>query len=365
MKILIVNPIIYTSEKSPVKKVKSIKDSMIYNLSLAFKKCGHEVVLVAADDYMPIEKEDYDVNIIFLKTRFKKIFKPNCIPLLCGLKKYLKRNKFDMIISSEVFSINSLYLSIKHKNNTVIWHELAKHNNIMKKIPSKIWYNCIAKIFFKNTRIIPRSKNAYDFISKYCNNVSKDFIDHGVDLEKFKFCEEKEKYFVVLSQLIKRKRIDGIIEAFYNLNNKDYKLFIIGDGEEKQNLEYLIKKYNIEDRVIFKGFMKHEDAMPIVASATAMLINTEKDNNMVSVVESIALGTPIVITNIPYNSFYIKNNKLGIVTQKIEKDDLLNIIEKNKEYVENCKEYRNKISNEYHVEQFMQEYKLLKSRREE
>jgi len=100
VKILIVNPIIYTSEKSPVKKVKSIKDSMIYNLALAFKKCGHEIVLIAADDYMPIEKEDYEVDIIFLKTRFKRIFKPNCIPLLCGLKKYLKRNKFDMIIGN-------------------------------------------------------------------------------------------------------------------------------------------------------------------------------------------------------------------------------------------------------------------------
>lgn len=363
MKILIVNPILYTSEKSPVKKVKSIKDSMIYNLALAFKKCGHEVVLIAADDYMPIEKEDYEVNIIFLKTRFKKIFKPNCIPVLCGLGKYLKNNKFDMIISSEVFSINSLFLSIRYKNNTVIWHELAKHNNIMKKIPSKIWYNFIVKIFFKNTRIIPRSKNAYDFISKYCNNVSREFIDHGVDLEKFNFCKEKEKHFVVLSQLIKRKRIDGIIKAFYDLNNDEYKLFIIGDGDERQNLEELIKKYKLEDRVIFKGFMKHEDAMPIVATSTAMLINTEKDNNMVSVVESIALGTPIVITDIPYNSFYIKNSELGIVTKKIERDDLLRIIDYNKEYVENCKKYRYKISNDYHIEQFTQEYKILKDRR--
>ena len=53
MKVLIVNPILYTSEKSPVKKVQSIKDTMIYNLCLAFKKQNHEVTLVAADYFKP------------------------------------------------------------------------------------------------------------------------------------------------------------------------------------------------------------------------------------------------------------------------------------------------------------------------
>lgn len=366
MKILVINPILYTSETSNVKSVKTIKDTMIYNMCLALKNNGHEPVLIAAADYKPAEKEEYDFDIVFLETKIKKLFKPNCFPLLSGLKKYLKENAgmFDFIISSEVFSMSSLYVSITNKSKTIIWHELAKHNNILKKIPSKIWYNVIARIFFHNTRIVPRSKNAYDFIHKYCNNVSIEYIDHGVDLEKFNFTKkQKENQFIVLSQLIQRKRIDGIINIFKDfLDNVDktYKLFIVGNGEEEKNLKKLVDDLKINDNVIFKGFMTHNEVIPLMASSKAMLINTEKDNNMVSIVESIATCTPIVTTDVPYNTDYIKKYNLGIAKEKIEYTDLKEVIDRNEWYVNNCREYREKISNNYHVNQFLEEYKKLK-----
>ena len=57
--------------------------------------------------------------------------------------------------------------------------------------------------------------------SKYCNNVSKEYIDHGVNLEEFNLTTDKrKKQFVVLSQLIKRKRIDGIIDVFADFVKK-------------------------------------------------------------------------------------------------------------------------------------------------
>ena len=40
MKVLIVNPILYTNENRNIKKVNTIKDTMIYDLCLAFKKRG-------------------------------------------------------------------------------------------------------------------------------------------------------------------------------------------------------------------------------------------------------------------------------------------------------------------------------------
>ncbi len=362
MKILMINPILYTSESSPVKKVSSIKDTMIYNLCIAFKNAGHDIVLIAAEDFKPTNIEDYDFEIKFLRTKFKKIFKPHCLPFLGGLGKYLKSNKFDLIITSEVFSINSLYLSIKYKKNTLVWHELAKHNNIMKKIPSKIWYNIIARLFFRKTRVVARSINSQEFIKRYCDNVSEKYIDHGVDLKKFIYSEQKDKYFVVLSQLINRKRIDGIINAFCKLNNKNYRLIIIGDGEEKEKLIELSKKNNMTDNIEFKGHLSHKDVIPILRFAMAMLVNTEKDNNMVSIVESIALCTPVVTTNVPYNSVYIKNNNLGIVVKdSIKSEDLQNVIIKNKDFVKNCKIYRNKISNKEKVKQFINEYNIMKN----
>lgn len=90
MKIIVINPILYTSENSNIKKIKSIKDTMIYNLCLEMQRQGHEPVLIAAKDYKPYENEKYNFKIVFLDTLFHRIFKPNCFPLMKGLGKVLK-----------------------------------------------------------------------------------------------------------------------------------------------------------------------------------------------------------------------------------------------------------------------------------
>ena len=46
MKILVINPIMYTSETRDVKKAVSIKDTMMYDFCLAFHEIGHSVTLV-------------------------------------------------------------------------------------------------------------------------------------------------------------------------------------------------------------------------------------------------------------------------------------------------------------------------------
>ena len=54
MKVLIVNPILYTNENRNIKKVNTIKDTMIYDLCLAFKKKGCDVTLAASDLYLSL-----------------------------------------------------------------------------------------------------------------------------------------------------------------------------------------------------------------------------------------------------------------------------------------------------------------------
>ncbi len=43
MKVLVINPIMYTSETKNIKRALSIKDTMMYDLCLAFHEMGHSV----------------------------------------------------------------------------------------------------------------------------------------------------------------------------------------------------------------------------------------------------------------------------------------------------------------------------------
>lgn len=363
MKVLIVNPILYTSETREIKKVESIKDTMIYDLCLGFKKCGYDVTLAAAEDYKPSSSEDYPFEIIWMETKLKSICIPNALPYCPAIKSIAKSGNYDLIISSEVFSLNTLNLCIHSKKNLIVWHELAKHNKMMHSIPSKIWYGIIAKIFFRNAYIVPRSVEAKEFISQFCNRVSDTIVDHGVNLDKFTLETEKDNYFVVSSQLIARKRIDKIINAFNNYIKKydsTAKLYIMGDGDEKEKLEAQTKSLNITDSVIFTGKMPHSQLIEKLKGAMAMLVYTEKDNNMVSIVESIAVGTPVITTYVPYNASYIKANSLGMVDDNWDENTLYEIRNNNNSYIQSCANYRNSLSTESKAITFVQLSKNLK-----
>ena len=52
--VLIINPILYTSETNKIPRTDSIKDTMIYALCMGFVRNGHNVTLIAAQDYAPM-----------------------------------------------------------------------------------------------------------------------------------------------------------------------------------------------------------------------------------------------------------------------------------------------------------------------
>ena len=358
MKVLISNLILFTSETRQIKKVESIKETMIYNLCLAFKNEGHDVTLLAAEDYKPTQNEEYPFNIIWAKSKYKKVFMP-CVFPYCPETKKIAKDDYDLIISSEVISMSSLMLAKRAKDHTIIWQELSSHNKICNGLVSKFWYNIIAKIYFKDVVIVPRSNQAREFISQFCNKVVDETIDHGVNSEIFKPNTDKENFFAVCSRLVKLKHIDKTIKVFNKYIKKYYndsKLYIMGDGDCEEKLKVLVNKLQINDNVIFTGRLFHKEMVKILSKAKAMLIYTSRDNNMLSITESIALATPVITTTTPNQSTYIESEKLGIVNNEWNEDDLYEISLNNDKYVNNCLEYSKTTPFEYKVNQFVNIY---------
>lgn len=359
MRILLINPILYTSETDVIPKVKSIKDTMIYTMCLGFMENGDVPVLIAASDYKPETEEEYPFEIVWMDTALKKVCKPRCLPWMPELGAYIREHKaeIDGIITSEIFSLCSLTAAWKMPEKTIVWHELGAHNKMMHYIPSKVWYHIVARLFFRKTVVVARSEKARGFIGRYCPQVRERIIDHGVNVRRIKAEAAKSDRFVVVSQLIGRKRIDKIIEAFADFikqggERKDYILDMIGNGDKERELKKLSESLGIQGNVDFHGRLPHEEMAPIMAKAKAMLVYTEKDNSMVSIVESIAAGTPVVTTPVPFNAAYIEKENLGIVKEGWGKEELNRVCAQNGEFVKNCMAYREKLSAAYGARQF-------------
>lgn len=359
-RILIINPILYTSETNQIPRVQSIKDTMIYTLCLGFLKNRQQVTLVAARDYRPEKEETYDFPVVWMDTVMRRVFQPRCFPYMPKLRGYLRKHtEYDYIISSEMFATWSYTVSRVCPGKAVIWHELAKHNNMLHQMPSRLWYGLVARFLMRKVVVIPRSKAAADFIGHFSGNVSGTVIDHGVDIEKIVPVQasSRKSQFVAVSQLIGRKRIDRTIDSFarfWNKGHQEYRLYIIGRGELERELKAQVKRLGMEENIIFYGQLTHDKLLPLVAQSKALLVSTEKDNNMVSIVESIAAGTPVVTTPVPYNAYYIRKEKLGIVKAGWNEETLQEICADYAMYAQNCVRYREKLSNVYCAGQFME-----------
>ena len=66
------------------------------------------------------------------------------------------------------------------------------------------------------------------------------------------------------------------------------------------------------------------------------------------------VGTPIVTTDVPLNSTYIKDYRLGIAKKQWNKSDLNDVVSNSEMYIENCMKYRYKLSTKQRVEQFLE-----------
>ncbi len=357
-KVLVINPILYTAEHNRIPQVCSIKDTMIYTMCRGFLEAGCEVTLIAAKDYHPIKEETYPFPVLWFGTVWHKLFQPRCFPYMPALRRFLREHKeYDMIVSSEVFASWSYTAARLYPDKTLVWHELAAHNHMLHQLPSKFWYRFVARLLMRRAKVVPRSAAAASFIGQFMPRVAQTCIDHGVDLAKFPLPDVRDKadQFVVVSQLIARKQIERTIEAFAGFvrqGNAGYRLCIIGQGEEEERLKGLVGKLRLEDQTVFYGQMSHAELMPIVARSKALLVSTRKDNNMVSIVESIALGTPVLTTSVPYNAAYIREQELGIVEDAWGADALARIVAHNERYVDNCVRYREQLSNVSCAERF-------------
>ena len=124
----------------------------------------------------------------------------------------------------------------------------------------------------------------------------------------------KDKYILSCSRLDKNKDIESLILAFKCIKNKiDEKLYIIGDGPERHNLENLVKELRLEDRIVFLGtkvnpyiWMKNSD----------LFVHSSKEEGFGMVlVEALINECVVVATDCPVGPREILDNgKYGILT---------------------------------------------------
>lgn len=247
---------------------------------------------------------------------------------MIGAARHMKAQNISFDIIHHVTFVNdwlpSLFSLLKNRNNKFIWGPIGSHDPIDSKFLDGGRRKNIEKIrillqlFFRN--IDPAfyfCKAKADCIIGINENVrnklnlgdNKFFVAEpaiGMKqsvVEKIKLAEEKSDTFLVVSVgrllYIKNFKLTLLVFAKFLKNNPDISnvtLQIIGDGEDRRDLESLVKKLNIVKHVEFVGKVSLNEVQERFAQADIFLFPTLENAGFV-IIEAMSHSLPVLAMN--------------------------------------------------------------------
>lgn len=139
----------------------------------------------------------------------------------------------------------------------------------------------------------------------------EDIVDVHYDAKKINL--------VTTGKLIKVKGFDRLIRIVRRLLDSKLlvHLYIVGSGEEKTNLEELIKNLGLQEDVTLVGFK--ENPYKYVKNADLFVCSSIREGFSTAVTEALIVGTAVISTNCSGTEELLgENNEYGVITDNNE-----------------------------------------------
>ncbi|WP_336001802.1 glycosyltransferase family 4 protein [Halorientalis halophila] len=134
-------------------------------------------------------------------------------------------------------------------------------------------------------------------------------IPNGVDLAEIRRAREVTPPDLpdgplvgTASRLVPHKQVHELLRAARRLEDSDVdaKFVVVGDGPERERLEGLAERLEIRDRVLFTGFLPtRAEVHAVMDRLDVFAFPTCSEGFGVAVAEAMALGTTVVVNDIP------------------------------------------------------------------
>ncbi|MGC8257709.1 glycosyltransferase [Leuconostoc mesenteroides subsp. jonggajibkimchii] len=140
------------------------------------------------------------------------------------------------------------------------------------------------------------------------------------------------RHIGVVTRLVQGKRVDEAIKAFALITEKypNYTFDVYGSGDEESELKELVKQLGLEERVRFMGYVSDTDTVYQKLDFTVM--TSEHEGFALSVLESIANGTPVISYPVKYGPSSIIDGIAGRVTNTRNVNELADLMKKEIEH---------------------------------
>lgn len=303
-------------------------ERVVCNLANYLSDKGIEVQILTLGDDEPTYSLKKEINRISLpKKKDRTFFFGKLIKRLIRLLFFIRNNKTDVyVVFLPVTTILMLFFKFMIKC-PVVASERAfpsvysfRKQKMLQRLAhladgwvfqtqsQEKWYGC----YIKNVPrvIIP-------------NAINEEFLDAAYD-------GVKEKIVISTGRLTKQKNHALLINSFAQVLKKipNYKLYIYGDGPEKNNLEELIFLLGLQHNIFLPGYST--EIKKIMRKASLFVLSSDFEGMPNALMEAMALGIPCISTDCDGGGAksLIENGVNGLLVPKQNEKSMSEAIEK-------------------------------------
>lgn len=338
------------------------ENDMERNVFLKYLPKNINVQFIKTEEMVSLrEKVSKKRKNIFWKIVYLFLINYERIYMKHWLKKFNDKNTFDLIIDFDMslgkyiqlldgIKLGWVHFSLKfkkqNKNKSIRFEKRLKKYNKIITICDEMKEEALNLYGLSNEKV-ERLYNPFDFenIKKQSENISLTAEEQNL---------LNNKYMVAVSRLVKQKGREDLIDIYSILKNKykiKEKLYILGDGPEKEALSKKIKELDLETDIFLIG---QKDNPFIWMKNAEVFLHTSYGEGLPTVfLESMILGTPVISYDCPTGpKDILSNNEYGYLVDTGNKQKFAFIV---KTFLDNKEEGQLKL-NKFYKEKLQEFY---------
>lgn len=325
------------ADKRPVKK-------KILFLLEAFDKGGIEKVTLDIVNNLDPEKYDITVQTFWYGGHCQSLVNPNVKVIPFFFKRYVRgiirliaylppkmlyrlfvRGKYDVEIAASDGGAAKVISGSTNKNSRKIcWvhMDVVERGSKLKEFRNA---DTARPIYEKFDLIAPVSIScAEKFKQKFGNDYPFEVVRNPLPVseivtksnESFELPKTDGINIVCIGRLVEQKGFDRLLEACKRITDegiKNFRIYIIGEGPERYNLENAIEQGKLSPFVELVGYQSNP--YKYLKQADMFLLSSRDESFSLAIGESLIVGTPVVATDCSGVDEWLDGGKYGMIIE--------------------------------------------------
>lgn len=282
-------------------------------LGKGLAKVGHEVHFITYKQ--PMRLDFFSENLFYHEVDIKSYPLFEFAPYELALA-----SKMVSVVKYEGLDLLHVHYAIPHASSAYLAKQILKTHGISIPVVTTLHGTDITLVGKDPSYepVVTFSINQSDGVTAVSEDLRKEtyeyfdiqqeieVIPNFIDLERFKkqrkdhfkfaICPNGEKLLVHTSNFRKVKRVEDVIQVFYNIRKQiPAKLLLVGDGPERDRMERLCRTLGTCEDIRFLG--KLEAVEEVLSVADLFVMPSEKESFGLAALEAMACEVPVLSSN--------------------------------------------------------------------